>query len=309
MRLVTVRVPDGAGQEVARLAFESDIAEVSVHTARAIKKSNKVLNQEVIQFESATPKVKNFIESLMDSPFYDPRSYNFTIREPESIFASEAPDEETVPVIRPTTDVYDELWQYSHITVSLVVRVFLSAVLLSYGMRENYLPLIIAGLLFLPYHHHLLSMGLGASIREWRFFRQGFVAFLLTTLLIVVAGVVIGLLMDPHIKFTGFSSSPLVSFLLAMTIGVAAGFGSIDDAGRRELIGLAATAHISVYPAWFGMKFIFGFDPSDKPIEFLLIFLMDVITLSVFAGITYKIMKMKGKGIRRFLQDMKEKDH
>ena len=88
--------------------------------------------------------------------------------------------------------------------------------------------------------------------------------------------------MEPHIKFTEFSASPLTSFLLSMTIGIAAGFGAIDDAGRRDLIGFAATAHISVYPAWFGMKFIFGFDPSDKPMEFLLVFLMDVATLTLF---------------------------
>lgn len=304
MRLVTVRAPKGHGQKVAEIAFQAQIAQVAFHEAKALHANKTTSEQDVVQFETATPKAKKFIETLMDASFYNPETFSFTIRHPESIYASEPPEKETHPIVRPTTDVYEELWQFSKITPSLVGRVFLSSILLAFGMWEGFMPLIIAGLLFLPYHHHMLSMALGASIQEWRFFRQGLYAFLLTTLCIVAAGVVIGLIMEPHIKFTEFSSPPLTSFLLALAIGIAAGLGSIDDAGRRELIGLAATAHISVYPAWFGMKFIFGFDPSDKPIEFLWIFLMDVATLTLFAAITYKIMKMHGSGIRRFVKHM-----
>ena len=304
MRLITIRAPKGQGQKVAELAFKSAIPQVSSFQAKALKADNTSEDQDIVEVESATPKIKEFVESLMEASFYDPKSFSFTIRHPESVYAEEPPEKETHPIIRPTTDVYEELWQFSKITVSLVGRVFLAAALVAYGMREGYLPLIIAGLLFLPYHHHMLSVALGGSITEWRFFRQGLYAFLVSTLCIVAAGALVALLMEPPIKFTEFSSSPLSSFLLSMTIGIAAGLGSIDDAGRRELIGLAATAHISIYPVWFGMKFIFGFDPSDKPMEFLWVFLMDVATLTLFAAITYKLMKMKGKGISRFVKRM-----
>lgn len=305
MRLITVRAPKGHGQKVASLAFKADIARVSLHEATALLADSTTKAEDVVEIETATPKGKQFIETLMNASFYNPGTYSFTVRHPESVFASEPPEEETHPIIRPTTDVYEELWQFTKVTVSLVGRVFLSSLLLAYGMREGYMPLIIAGLLFLPYHHHMLGMALAGSILEWRFFRQGLYAFLVSTLCITAAGAVVALLMEPHIKFTEFSASYLVSFLLSMIIGIAAGLGSADDAGRRELIGLAATAHISVYPAWFGMKFIFGFDPADKPIEFLLIFLMDVATLTLFAAITYKLMKMHGAGIRRFIKQMR----
>ena len=302
MRLVTIRSPKGKGKQVADIAFRNEISEVGFHEAKVLSSSKTITEQDVVQIETATPKAKKFIEELMDAPFYDPTTFSFTIRHPESVFASEPPEKETHPIIRPTTDVYEELWQFSKVTISLVSRVFLSSLLLAYGMKEGYMPLIIASLLFLPYHHNMLTIGLGASIGEWRFFRQGLYALLVSTLCIVAAGVVIGLLMEPHIKFTQFSSPPLTSFLLSMIIGSAAGFGGVDDAGRRELIGLAATAHISVYPVWFGMKFIFGFDPSDKPWEFLWVFLMDVATLTLFSGIVFKLMKMHGKGIRRFIK-------
>ena len=305
MRLVTVRAPKGYGQQIAAIAFQADIAQVSRYESTSLKANNTSVVQDVIELESATPKAKQFIETLMVAPFYDPATFNFTVRHPESIFASEPPEEETYPIIRPTTDVYQDLWQFSKITVSLVGRVFLSSLLIAYGMREEYMPLIIAGLLFLPYHHQMLTIALGGSIREWKLFRQGLLAFLVNTIAIVAAGMCIALLMEPPVKFTEFFSSPLTSFLLAMVIGIAAGLADVDDGGRRELIGLAATAHISVYPVWFGLKIIFGFDHGDKPMEHLLVFLMDVATLTLFAAITYKLMKMKGEGIRRFVKRIK----
>lgn len=304
MRLITIRAPKGHGEQIAALAFQADISNVAFQEAKTLKANKTTIVQEVIQIEAATPKAKKFIEAFMDAPFYDPAAFSFTIRHPESLYASEPPEKETQPITRPTTDVYEDLWQFSQITVSLIGRVFLSSLLLGYGMVEGYMPLIIAGLLFLPYHHQMLSMALGSSIREWRLLRQGIYAFLISTIAIVLAGVCVGLLKEGPVEFTQFLSPPLTSFLLAAVIGIAAGLGDVDDAGRRELIGLAATAHISVYPAWFGLKFIFGFEPSDKPVEHLLVFLMDVATLTLFAGITYKLMKMHGKGIKGFVKRM-----
>lgn len=292
---------------MAEIAFEIGIAEVSISEGRALKKDKGEIVQDVFEFQTKTPNAKKFIEQLMSSGFYDPDSFSFTTRLPESIFGSERPEDETMPFVRPTTDVYEELWQFLRITESLLGRIFLSAFLLCYGMKESFMPLIIAGLLFLPYHHHLLGMALGATLKEWRLLRQGIYSFLLATALIVAGGVVVGLLTHPEIKFTAFAETPLFfSFLISTAIGIAAGFAAMDDAGRRELIGLAATAHLAVYPAWFGMKFVFGFDPSDKPMEFLLAFGMDVITIILFAALTFKVMKMRGEGIRSFVKVKEE---
>lgn len=302
MRLITIRALEGQGQHIAALALQVGISAASQSQAKLYQTNKATSLQDVVDISTSTPKAKKFIEALMAAPFYDPQVIHFTIRHPESIYAAQPIEEETEPIIRPTSDVYEELWQFSRITVSLVARVFLSSLLLVYGMREDYMPLIIAGLLFLPYHHHMLSIGLGASIREWQFFRQGLYAFLLSTLLILLAGVCVGFLTEPPIKFTDFTSPPLVSFLLAIIIGMAAGFASVDDAGRRELIGLAATSHLTIYPAWFGLKIMYGFEPTDKPIEHVVIFLMNVATVTLFAAITYVIMRMHGDGIRRFVK-------
>ncbi|WP_345156481.1 DUF389 domain-containing protein [Pontibacter saemangeumensis] len=197
--------------------------------------------------------------------------------------------------------MYEELWQFTQVTKSLVGRVFLSAVLLAYGMVEDMLPLIIAGLLFLPYHHHMLTVGLGAMLREWRFLWQGLLALLVTTVLIVAAGACVALFEKPPIGFQEFGT-PLTGFVLASVIGIAAALGAMDDAGRRELIGLAATAHISVYPAWFGLKLVFGFGEGDKWTEHLLTFGINFASLTLAACITFVMLGMKGDGIRRFVK-------
>ncbi|RDV11316.1 hypothetical protein DXT99_25115 [Pontibacter diazotrophicus] len=111
---------------------------------------------------------------------------------------------------------------------------------------------------------------------------QGLLALLVTTAMILLAGVCVALFTEPPVGWHHFGT-PLSGFILASVIGVAAGLGAGDDAGRRELVGLAATAHISVYPARFGLKLIFGFDQGDKWTEHLLTFGINVTSLTVAA--------------------------
>ena len=287
-----------------KLAFAAGAAQVSMRHEKQYSPDHREMPLDVVELETATPKAKQFIESLMTASFYSPDSFAFTVRHPESLFAAEPPEEETEPIIRPTTDVYEELWQFTNITISLIGRVFLASVLLAYGMKENFLPLMISGLLFLPYHHHMLGVGLGAVLREWRFLGQGLLALLLSTILIFLAGVCVAYFMEPPVRWNELGS-PLSGFILSCVIGVAAGLGAVDDAGRKELVGLAATAHISIYPAWFGLKLMFGFDEGDKWMEHLLTFGINVTSLTLAAGITFALMRMKGEGIRRFVYQKK----
>ncbi|AFZ69608.1 hypothetical protein [Deinococcus peraridilitoris] len=303
MRLITIRAPAGHGQQVATTAFEAGISEVGVHRAAALRSDGQERAQDVVEVATSIPKAKDFIERLMSAPYYDPGTYSLTSRHPESIFGNEPQAEETYPVVRPSPDVYAELWQFVQVTFSLAGRVFLSAVLVAYGMVEDHLPLIIAGLLFLPYHHHMIGVALGAVLRERRFLGQALWALLVSTVLIVLAGVAVGLALEPPIKFDEFGS-PVSGVIISMVIGVAAGLGSIDAAGRRELIGLAATAHIAVHPAWFGLKLIFGFEGSGELSEHLLMFLLNTLGLVLAAGVTYALTVMQGGGIRRFEKKM-----
>ena len=166
MRVTTIQAPKGYGEQVGQLAFENEIAEVSVIEAKRIKKDTEA-HLEVFQIQANTRKTKKFVEALMRADFYDPKLFNFSTRHPESVFASEPLEEETYPLTRSTGEVYEELFQFSQLTVSLVFRIFLTSILVAFGVKEDYMPLIIAGLLFLPYHHFLVGMSIGAGTKEW----------------------------------------------------------------------------------------------------------------------------------------------
>ncbi|MDX5437176.1 MAG: hypothetical protein LPK03_08275 [Pontibacter sp.] len=300
MRLVIVKAPEGHGNNIAELAVAAGADQVSLRQARQFKSGNQESTLDVVEVETATPRAKHFIERLLEAPFYNPDTYAFTTIHPESLLAGGTPEEDSHPMPRPTPDVYEELWQFSKITIGLLGRVFLSSTLLAYGMVEDLLPLILAGLLFLPFHHHMLTVGLGVVLREWHFLWQGVLALLASTLMILLAGVCVALFTEPPVAFEEFGT-PLTGMLLSAVIGAAAALGAVDDAGRRELIGLAATAHISVYPAWFGLKLIFGLDAGDNWEEHLLTFGVNVLSLTLIAGITFAVMQMRGGGVRRYV--------
>lgn len=305
--MVTIKAPAGSGEKMAQTAFDLGIARVGISRGRSLQKDGTQTEQDIVEIETMVPNAKKFLERLMVSSYYDPETFHFTTVSPQSIFASERPEDETKPFVRPTTDVYEELWQFVRITTSLVLRVFLAAFLLAYGMKEDFMPMIIAGLLFLPYHHHLLGMGMGEVLKEPRLLRQAITSFLLATGLIFAGGVVVALLTAPGIQFSGFEIPLIFSFLISLAIGVAAGLAATDEAGNKELIGLAATAHVSIYPAWFGMKLIHGFLPSERPMDHLLAFGVDVLTITVFAALTFMFVKMNGEGIRRFVRAKEKK--
>jgi hypothetical protein len=306
MRLITVRGPQGEGEVIAKLAFEMGVKEAAISQAKVLQSNEAQTTQDVVDIQTATPIAKKFIEALMAASFYNPATYSLTVRHPQSIFGSKPPVEEVHPVIIPSTDVYEDLYQFTKVTVSLVGRVFLSALLLSYGLVEDQMPIIIAGLLFLPYHHHMLAIALGGCIREWRFVKQGAFALLVTTALIFFAGMCVALVTEGPVQYDKFGT-PLSGAVIAMAIGIAAALGTLDDAGRKELIGLAAAAHISIYPAWFGLKTVFGMSGSYEAIDHLFAFLINLLVLIFSAGIVYAIAGMRGDGIRRFISGLNNK--
>ena len=281
-----------------KLAFATGINRVSVHQVTSYTATQDKSELDVVEIEASTPIAREFTQSLMISPYYDATTFSLSLEEPTSLFTYQSPKQITNPVVLPAADVYEQLWQFTNVTFSLLGRVFLSSVLLAYGMVEGLMPVLIAGLLFLPYHHHMLCVGLGVVIRERRFLMQGLLAMLLSTFLIFMAGASVGFFTNPPIDYQEFGS-PLEGFVLSIVIGVAAAMAATDDAGRRELIGLAATAHISVHPAFIGLSIIFGYENGTRVWDHLLLFGINTATLTLAAAITFAVLRMRGDGIRR----------
>jgi len=110
--------------------------------------------------------------------------------------------------------------------------------------------------------------------------------------LLILGGVLIAAVSSPPLKYDEFNSM-LVGWLISLAVGVAAGLANTDDVGRREMIGLAATAQIAIIPVWFGICFVFGFPSTvnqDEITNRALGFGLNVLTI-IFASLaTYVLL-------------------
>jgi hypothetical protein len=303
VRLVKVQAPEGKGDDVAQVAFAVGISQVSLRQEQVYRDNQRKDTKDVVDVETATPTAKAFIDAVMAAPFFDPKTYSIAVRQPRSIVAREQPAKLTWPLVEPTVDLCEELWQFSHVTVGFVGRVVLAALLLAYGMIMDKLLIIIAGLLFLPFLPLLLAVGFGLWTRAWRLVGQGAFALGVGIVLTVAGGAVIALITEPPLRFNEFN--PLLpSFLISLAVGIAAGLATADDAGRRELIGLAAVAQIAILPAWFGISLVFGFpaQESTSPAQRGLTFLINVGTIVCAALVIYALLGMRGDAVRRFIR-------
>ena len=302
MRLVRVKAPEGQAGEVARLAHEAGVPSVTLSQVRNLSSDGSAETKDVIDVDTATPKAKAFVESLMSAPFFNAEKYSIAIRQPRSVISKENVRGLTWPIVAPSADIFEELWQFSQVTPSFVGRVLIGAALLSYGMLEQNLLLMVAGLLFLPLLPTLLAVGLGALSREWRLAGQGLFAFALASVLIVAGGAIVAAVAGPPLRYHTFSGM-LTAAVISSLVGVAAALADADDVGRREMIGLAATAQVALIPAWFGISLVIGFsqavDPTTPP-QRLLTFAVIVAAIIVASTATYAALGLRGRGLHKF---------
>ena len=258
MRLVKVSAPAGKGDGVSQIAFSVEINKVSRRTSETRHADGRVEKRDVVDVETSTPQAKRFIDALLAADFYNQQDFSINVRQPMALINEESIREVTAPIPATATEICEELFQFAHITYGFVGRIFIAAGLLAYGMVNQKILIMIAGLLFLPLLPLLQAACFGALTRHWKLTGQGLLAFLTATVLLVLGGVIVGSLSSPPIKYDEFNSIG-VSALISLAVGVAAGLAIIDDAGKREMIGLAASAQIAIVPVWFGLCLALGF--------------------------------------------------
>jgi hypothetical protein len=261
MRLVRVTVPRGRGSQVAKLAFDCGISDVTIHEVQQHKPGHEPKNKEAVDMHVATPAGRAMIEALVRAPFYDREEFSIDVREPRSVLKTTSVSEITRPVSAPMVDIAQELWQFSHITYSFVLRALIAAALLAYGMITDSMLLMVGGLIFLPFMPLVLGVGFGTMDRQWKLVGQSAIAFICATLLIIASATVVAMIAEPPMMFDHFP--PLVAgVLIALVVGVAGALATADDVGHRQLIGLAAASQVALVPAWLGISLVFGFHES-----------------------------------------------
>ena len=301
MRQVTVASPAGKGIEVAKIAFGVGISAVSLNEIRQLEADGTEKTKDKIEIETGTALAKAFVDKLTVAPFFDRDHYTVAVRQPRSIISGESLSVLTRPLVEPTTDLFQELWQFCQVTYGFIGRIYLGALLLAFGLIDERLLFMIAGLLFIPLLPLMVGVGFGIWTRQWRLVGQAIFALAVAMGLLVAGGVTVALMNNPPLRYTE-SSSLLTGILISLVVGVAAGLATADDVGRREMIGLAATAQVAIIPAWFGICFVFGFPAFDtsSPRQRILSLVSNITTIVIASAATYAALRIKGSSLHVF---------
>lgn len=304
MRQITITAPQGSAPQVAQIAFAVGISQLSVSEKRVLEASGTQTIKDSIEMEVGTPLAKSFMDEFTSAPFFSREKFSVAVRQPRALISREKLSLLTRPLVEPSVDIFEELWQFSQVTYGFVGRILIGGLLLAYGVVEYKLLFMIAGLLFIPLLPLMLSVGFGLWTKQWRLVAQGSFSLGLAILLLVIGGVVVGLLNSAPVHYSDFASLS-TGLLISLVVGVAAGLATADDVGRREMIGLAATAQIAIVPAWFGLCFVLGFPVADAtaPSRRIVGLIVNIVAMVIAALSTYAAMQIKGSSLSFFKID------
>ena len=301
MRQVTVTAPEGKGPEVAQIAFSVGIRNVSLSSIRSLNFDEVEQRRDQIETETATHLAKAFVEKLASSSFFNTSEYSITLRQPRSLYSGEDIRSITWPLVEPSSDLFQELWQFSQVTVGFVGRIYLGAILLAFGLVDYRLLFMIAGLLFIPLLPLMLGIGFSLLTRQWRLLGQSFLALITATIVMAAGGMTVALFSHPPIRYIE-ANSLVTGLVISLVVGVAAGLATSDDVGRREMIGLAATAQVAIVPTWFGLAMVLGL-PANEAVSAKqrgMSLLINIAGIIVSSFATYAALRMRGDSLRAF---------
>jgi hypothetical protein len=286
---IRATMPPECVSEAARLAQSVGIERVSVSEVFV---HGPDARRSVVSAETSTPKAKAFVDELLASPLLGAADLTLTSREVRAILGQEPLAGLTLPMNEPFPDVIQDLWQLSHVTPSYLGRAAGAAVLLAGGILEDSPTAIVVAALFLPFLSQVLAVSFGLWSRDLKLMRQGLWALLTSTALALAAGATVAWIEGGPIRFHGFKG-PLSSFAISAIIGIAAGLSTADDAGRRYLIGVAASVQFAIFPVWLGAALVLGLPESGLLAHRLWSFAINLTTISGAAVLSYAALHLK----------------
>jgi hypothetical protein len=294
MRLVRINVPKGNAHSVLEIAFSAGVREATVRVEQIHSAEGDTHAIEVVDAAVATPTARAYLGALHAAPFFDATRMSVTVRRPQAIISQQPVSKITRPLRQPANDVLEEFWQLTHVTVSFIARVAVAAGLLAHGMLHNKMLVIVAGLLFMPSLPPMLSAAFGTITARWRLVAQGAIALLVLLIIDVAAGALVALIEGGTIQFHDFPSLKS-ALLIAAVVGLASGFATCDDAGERQLIGLAAASQIALVPVWFGLCFVLGPLLPQLAAERALSLALNIVAVVAFAALIYALLGYRAR--------------
>jgi uncharacterized membrane protein len=274
--------------------MQAGVQEVTIYKVFAYSTNQE---KEVVSTETSTPLAKAFIDALFAADCLDRNTSSISTRQLRAVRAKASSFEITKPMVMPALDVFEDLWQLSHVTIGYVLRAIAAAALMAIALIENSSIGIVVAALFAPFLSPTLAISFGVSQRDWKLARQGGVALLASIGLFVATAYAIGLALRGSVKFEGFHT-PALNFFISLMIGLAAGVTTADDTGRRYMVGVAAAVQYAVFPAWIGLSLALGFPDQVVTLERLGSFSINVATIAITSALVYSLIGRRHKNKR-----------
>lgn len=298
MQEVTVSTPKGKGEQVARLALTQGIAEAAVIPTRVFRDSGTEEGEEV-RIQVSAPESTRFIEALMAADFYDPRHYSIVSDEVVAIVSQKTPEQVTRPLKLSAPTILQDMWLQNHITAAYIARAVVSTLLVAYGLIEGDMTVYIVALLFTPFMAQVMAMSFGGWMGDWRLARQGLKVLALSTVIAVLAGVIVAAIMGGPLQYDQFGTLQS-NFAISFIVGIVAGLDTADEAGRRELIAVAGAAQFASFPVWLGIALVLGFPDVQTTLWRIVTPFVNTVTILFVTLVVYAALRYHRENIRRY---------
>lgn len=296
MHQVQVNTPKGKGKMVAELALEAGIQQASVSQVYAHGPNKE---QDLVSIQTDTPSARKFLDALMTASFFDPKNYNILSDNVPAVVYADEVARITQPFDIPVPNVFEELWSQNQPNPTFFAKVIVSSLLLSYGMIQKDILIMMAALLFTPFLTKVQGIGFGLLTRQWNLAARGGLLLLASSVLTMISGGIVAALLGGPLQYDGFA--PLwINFLISLIIGIVAGLTTADANGRRELIAMTAAAQFATYPAWFGIVAVFGLPDTSVIVQRWSTFFVNVGTILVVTIFVYYLLKYRYASLVRF---------
>jgi hypothetical protein len=290
MRELKISAPPEASARILQIAQEQGVQEISVNLVHDAQGNQK----DQIKLKTSTPQAHQVLQRLRTDAQLPLSKIKISSHQLNALISDSDLKTLTRPFCMPPDDVIQDFWQTTHITLSFLCRVLISAMLLSYAMLEDRFVLMIGAMLFTVFSPCLMGWGLGFATRDSSLIRQAAVAFLIANSVSIGAAAVIAILHHGPLLWNDFGTLGGNLFVAAASTIVGA-VSDADDAGRRQLIAIAAAFPYARFPPWVGICLVKGFPESSVVLYRLGMFGASCVVMVVLAAMTYALL-----GFRRY---------
>lgn len=254
MRELKIVMKRGDGPKVAKTVLEQGVKEAAVYSVFMHGPNEE---RDLVAIQCSTPQSRRVISAVMNLPEFDLSFCSIASDGERAVLSSRPLQQTTKPMLQPSVDITADIWQHTHITPSFIARTLTSALLVALGMVKDQTIIIVAALLFKPFFHQIMGIGLGLVSRDFALSRRAAQAIALSLFITIASGYLVGLALEEPLRFNEFNS-PFTSFLISLAIGVTGAVAVADDVGRHQLLAFAAAVQYGVLAVWFGLTLAIG---------------------------------------------------